>query len=47
MSSRRGKDEIASGEASALKLKLAEAAVEMARYYEDARKLAGMISRGP
>ena len=30
-----------SGEASEQKLKLAEAAVEMARYYEDARKLAG------
>lgn len=37
-------DEIESGEASALKLRLAEAAVEMARYYEDARKLAGMMS---
>jgi hypothetical protein len=36
--------EIESGEASRLKLKLAEAAVEMARYYEDARKLAGMVA---
>ena len=39
------KDEVASGEASAQKLKLAEAAVEMAHYYEDARKLAGLLSR--
>jgi uncharacterized protein (TIGR00730 family) len=37
-------DEIESGEASATKLKLAEAAVEMAAYYEDARRLAGMIA---
>jgi uncharacterized protein (TIGR00730 family) len=37
-------DEIESGEASGLKLRLAEAAVEMARYYEDARKLAGMMA---
>jgi len=37
-------DEIESGEASRLKLKLAEAAVEMARYYEDARRLAGMMA---
>jgi uncharacterized protein (TIGR00730 family) len=36
--------EIESGEASTLKLKLAEAAVEMAHYYEDARKLAGMVA---
>ena len=36
--------EIESGEPSRLKLKLAEAAVEMARYYEDARRLAGMVS---
>jgi uncharacterized protein (TIGR00730 family) len=36
--------EIESGEASRLKLKLAEAAVEMAQYYEDARKLAGMVA---
>jgi uncharacterized protein (TIGR00730 family) len=35
--------EIESGEPSRLKLKLAEAAVEMARYYEDARRLAGMV----
>jgi uncharacterized protein (TIGR00730 family) len=39
------KDEVARGEASAQQLKLAAAAVEMARYYEDARKLAGMLSR--
>jgi uncharacterized protein (TIGR00730 family) len=38
-------DEIARGEASRLQLKLAEAAVEMAQYYEDARTLAGMLSR--
>ena len=37
-------DEIERGEASALKLRLAEAAVEMAAYYEDARKLAGMVA---
>src|SRR5271154_4660583 len=37
-------EEIESGEASAQKLKLAEAAVEMARYYEDARRLAGMMA---
>jgi hypothetical protein len=36
--------EIESGEPSRLKLKLAEAAVEMAQYYEDARRLAGMVS---
>ena len=28
-----------------MKLKLAEAAVEMARYYEDARRLAGMVAK--
>jgi len=39
------KEEVARGEASGQKLKLAEAAVEMARYYEDARKLAGLISQ--
>jgi uncharacterized protein (TIGR00730 family) len=38
-------EEIESGEASALKLRLAEAAVEMAQYYEDARSLAGMVAR--
>ena len=38
-------DEVATGEASAQKLRLAEAAVEMSQYYEDARTLAGMISR--
>jgi uncharacterized protein (TIGR00730 family) len=37
-------EEIESGDASRLQLKLAEAAVEMARYYEDARKLAGMVA---
>ncbi len=37
-------EEIESGEASAQKLRLAKAAVEMAAYYEDARKLAGMMS---
>jgi uncharacterized protein (TIGR00730 family) len=37
-------EEIERGEASRLKLKLAEAAVEMAQYYEDARKLAGMVA---
>jgi hypothetical protein len=36
-------EEIESGEASRLKLQLAEAAVEMAHYYEDARRLAGMM----
>jgi uncharacterized protein (TIGR00730 family) len=37
-------EEIEHGEASAQKLRLAKAAVEMAAYYEDARKLAGMMS---
>jgi uncharacterized protein (TIGR00730 family) len=37
-------EEIESGEASGLKLRLAEAAVEMAHYYEDARKLAWMVA---
>jgi uncharacterized protein (TIGR00730 family) len=37
-------EEIERGEASAQKLKLAEAAVEMAQYYEDARQLAGMMA---
>jgi uncharacterized protein (TIGR00730 family) len=37
-------EEIERGEASRLRLKLAEAAVEMAHYYEDARKLAGMMA---
>jgi hypothetical protein len=36
--------QIERGEATALKLKRAEAAVEMARYYEDARRLAGMVA---
>jgi uncharacterized protein (TIGR00730 family) len=38
-------EEIQRGEASRLQLKLVEAAVEMAQYYEDARTLAGMLSR--
>ncbi|HEV2646472.1 MAG TPA: TIGR00730 family Rossman fold protein [Acidobacteriaceae bacterium] len=38
-------DEVASGEASEQKIRLAEAAVEMARYYEDARTLAGLVSK--
>jgi uncharacterized protein (TIGR00730 family) len=37
--------EVASGEASEQKLRLAEAAVEMSRYYEDARALSGLLSR--
>ena len=37
-------DEVESGEASDVKLMLAESAVEMARYYEDARKLANMLT---
>ncbi len=37
--------EVQSGEASEQKLRLAEAAVEMARYYEDARTLAGLVSK--
>jgi uncharacterized protein (TIGR00730 family) len=37
--------EIAAGKASDLQLKRAEAAVKMARYYEDARKLSGMLTR--
>ena len=37
-------DEIESGDVSRLQLKRAEAAVEMAQYYEDARKLAGMVA---
>ena len=39
------REEMQSGGASLQKLRLAEAAVEMARYYEDARALAGMVSR--
>jgi hypothetical protein len=38
-------EEVERGEASEQKLRLAEAAVEMARYYEDARALAGLVSR--
>ncbi len=38
-------EEVERGEASDQKLRLAEAAVEMARYYEDARTLAGMVSK--
>src|SRR5580698_3219786 len=37
-------EKIERGEASGLQLRLAEAAVEMAQYYEDARKLAGMVA---
>jgi uncharacterized protein (TIGR00730 family) len=37
-------EEIQRGEATKLQLKRAEAAVEMARYYEDARALAGMMA---
>ena len=37
-------EEIESGEASTQKLRLAEAAVEMAAYYEDARRLAFLIA---
>ena len=37
-------DELASGQASALKLSLAKAAVQMAAYYEDARTLARLVS---
>ena len=37
-------EEIAAGEATQQKLKLAAAAVEMARYYEDARRLAHMVA---
>jgi len=37
--------QIAAGQATELQLKRAEAAVEMARYYEDARRLAGMLTR--
>ena len=37
-------EELATSEATALKLSLANAAVEMAAYYEDARKLAHMVS---
>jgi len=36
--------EVERGEATEQKLRLAEAAVEMARFYEDARRLAGLIS---
>jgi uncharacterized protein (TIGR00730 family) len=39
------KDELASGETTELKRKRAEAAVEMARYYEDARALSRMITQ--
>ena len=37
-------DEIQRGDANRLQLKRAEAAVEMAQYYEDARELAGMMA---
>jgi uncharacterized protein (TIGR00730 family) len=38
-------EEVARGAATIQQLRLAEAAVEMASYYEDARTLAGMVSR--
>jgi uncharacterized protein (TIGR00730 family) len=38
-------EEIAQGTASKLRRQRAEAQVEMARYYEDARKLAGMVTK--
>ena len=38
-------DEVQRGEVSEQKLRLAEAAVEMSRYYEDARTLSGLVSR--
>ncbi len=38
-------DELASGDTTELKRKRAEAAVEMARYYEDARTLAHMVTQ--
>jgi uncharacterized protein (TIGR00730 family) len=38
-------EELERGDASEQKMRLAEAAVEMARYYEDARTLAGMLSK--
>jgi uncharacterized protein (TIGR00730 family) len=38
-------EELDSGEVSELRLRRAEAAVEMARYYEDARKLAFMLTK--
>jgi uncharacterized protein (TIGR00730 family) len=37
--------EIAAGQATDLQLKRAEAAVKMARYYEDARRLSGMLTK--
>jgi hypothetical protein len=39
--------EIAAGQATDLQRKRAVAAVEMARYYEDARRLAQMLTPGP
>ena len=36
--------EIAAGQATELQLKRAEAAVKMARYYEDARRLSGLLT---
>src|ERR1700722_18562999 len=38
-------EEIAKGTASELRLRRAEAGVEMARYYEDARQLASMVTK--
>jgi uncharacterized protein (TIGR00730 family) len=39
------RDEVERGEVSGQKLLLAGAAIEMAAYYEDARKLAGLVSK--
>jgi uncharacterized protein (TIGR00730 family) len=39
------REEVEQGQASQQKMRLAEAAVEMAAYYEDARKLSGMVSK--
>jgi uncharacterized protein (TIGR00730 family) len=39
------RDEVQRGEASKQRVRLAEAAVEMSRYYEDARTLAGLVSQ--
>ena len=38
------REEVERGEATARRLRLAESAVEMARYYEDARRLAAMLT---
>jgi uncharacterized protein (TIGR00730 family) len=39
-----GEQELAEGKATELRLRMAQAAVEMARYYEDARNLASMLT---